>query len=447
MRRLLITLLSIGIYGTAAAQEPTPLSLQQAIDYALQNNNNMKNARIDVLIQEAQVKQTTAAALPKLNGKAEFTQNIVPMYTFFPAGLFPMPGLPTTGFIGVPISPNYTTNASISGSQILFDGSVMVALQARKAVMEFANRRADMTEQDVRYNVYKAYYSLVVAYRQFEITKNSLQYARIIEQDIITTQKSGFAEKIDVDRTSVQVNNLVTDSLRTANILAVSEQMLKYQMGMDINTPIVLTDNNIETYKDESLMLLESAKEYERVPSFNLAKSQLTLNEYDLKRYKLAALPTLNLISSGGYNYADNELREMFKTDKYKPSLFYMLQLNVPIFNGFMRTNQVREAKLKIEKAKNDIEYTKLSIDFQSAQSRSTLRNSLLQAESQKRNLELSNSVLDLAQRKYKAGVGSNLEVTQAQTDQLKAQNNYFMALLEVINSQADLKKALGLLK
>ena len=86
----------------------------------------------------------------------------------------------------------------------------------------------------------------------------------------------------------------------------------------------------------------------------------------------------------------------------------------------------------------------KLSLDFMAAQSRTTLRNNILQAQSQKRNMELANSVLDLAQRKYKAGVGSNIEVTQAQTDLLRAQNNYFTALLDVINAEADLKKALG---
>jgi outer membrane protein len=123
------------------------------------------------------------------------------------------------------------------------------------------------------------------------------------------------------------------------------------------------------------------------------------------------------------------------------------VQLTIPIFNGMLRVNQLREAKLDVEKSKNDIENEKLTIDFQSAQSRTTLKNALLQAESQHRNLDLANDVLDLAQRKYKAGVGSNIEVTQAQTDQLTAQNNYFNALLDVINAEADLKKALGLLK
>ena len=131
----------------------------------------------------------------------------------------------------------------------------------------------------------------------------------------------------------------------------------------------------------------------------------------------------------------------------YAFNLMAGLQLNIPIYNGSLRQNQVHEARLNIEKSKNSIAYLKQSIDFQAATSRTVLKNAVLQVQSQRRNLELSDDVLDLARRKYKAGVGSNLEVTQAQTDLLRAQTNYFSAQLDMINAEADLKKALGLLK
>ena len=139
--------------------------------------------------------------------------------------------------------------------------------------------------------------------------------------------------------------------------------------------------------------------------------------------------------------------RPSFHNSRYYYFSLIGLQLTVPIFNGFLRTNQLREAKLNVEKSQNNIEFLKQTIDFQVAQSRTSLKNAVLQAESQHRNLDLANDVLDLSEKKYKAGVGSNMEVTQAQTDQLRAQTNYFNALLDVINAEADLKKALGLLK
>lgn len=435
---------------TTRAQDTTYLSLDDCMKYALKHNYTARNSHIDLLVQEAQVKETLAAAYPHINGKAEFDDYVNPPATFLPgsAAAFFQPNahIPADTSIPVSFTPKYSTSIGISGSQTIFDGSVLVALKARKSVLELARQNNAVTNETIRYNVLKAYNSLVIAYRQYDIVKISLAAARNIEHDIRVTQQAGFAEKIDVERTSVQVNNLSSDSIRINNLLTVSEQLLKYQMGMDINTPIVLTDTDVTVRKQETLELLEEDADYNRVPEFRLSEAALRVNEFNVQRYKLAALPSLNAFANTGYNYATGTFSELFHT-QYIFSTLVGLQLNVPIFNGMLRTNQLREAKLNVEKSKNNIEFAKQSIDFQAAQSRTTLKNAILQVQSQRRNLELANDVLDLSQKKYKAGVGSNMEVTTAQTDQLRAQNNYFNALLDLINAEADLKKALGLLK
>lgn len=462
MRRIYPVLIAVFLTGTAIAQQQvTALSLEQCMEYAARHNYSIRSAQIDVLIQEAQVKETVAAALPHINGKAEFDDYLSKQKTYFPTGTFgnlftpllsanpvliPPPTITDApAYSAIEISPRYNFTAGASLSQSVFDGSVLVALQARRTVIELARQNSEVTATTVRYNVFKAYNSLVIAYRQFNITKNALKYARSIDHDIQVTHQNGMAEKIDVQRSSVQINNLATDSMRISNILTVSEQILKFQIGMDINTPIALTDTGIEQRRDELLRLLAEEENYNRVPEYNLLQTQLKLNQYNVKRYELAALPSVNFIANGGYNYSSDAFSDFFK-QKYLNSLLVGLQLNMPIFNGFLRVNQVREAKLNVDKSLNNIENIKFTIDFQSAQARTSVKNALLQAEAQRRNMDLSNDVLDLAQRKYKEGVGSNLEVTQAQTDLLRAQNNYFSSLLDLINAEADLKKALGLL-
>jgi outer membrane protein TolC len=128
----------------------------------------------------------------------------------------------------------------------------------------------------------------------------------------------------------------------------------------------------------------------------------------------------------------------------YQFNSLWGLRLSFPIFDGLQRRNRVKQAEFAVKKSENDIENLKLGIDFEAAQAKTSLRNSLLALESQKKNMELGNTVLDLARRKYKEGVGSNIEVTQAQSELLQAQNNYFAALLTVMNAQTELKKALG---
>ncbi len=441
-----IALLLTATIINASAQQATPLSMQACMDYALKHNYNIRNSQLDVLIQKAQNNQTLSAAYPHINGKVEVDDFLKPQKTFIAANSF-NPSAPSDLIVGFPFALNYSGSAAISGSQLLFDGSVFVAVKARNTLMEFARLNGEVTEENVRYNVLKAYNSLVIAYRQYDIIKSSLSYARSLEHDVIVTQQNGFAEKIDVERTSVQVNNLATDSMRVASLLTVSEQMLKYQIGMDINTAIVLTDTAIEDRKQNIIRLMNEEEHYDKVPEFNVVNTSLKLNEYNLMRHKLNALPSVSIFGATGYNYGSNKFKDIMSFSNYAFNLMAGLQLNIPIYNGSLRQNQVNEARLNIEKSKNSIAYLKQSIDFQAATSRTVLKNAVLQVQSQRRNLELSDDVLDLARRKYKAGVGSNLEVTQAQTDLLRAQTNYFSAQLDMINAEADLKKALGLLK
>ena len=451
MRRLCIILLGIlSVSSAVRAQETMRMSLNECMDYALKHNYNVKNARIDVLIQTIQNKETLSASYPHINGKAEFDDFYVPQSTFIDASTFAFPGSPAApkGTIeALNFTLPYAASASVTTSQLLFDGAVFVAWKARNSVLEFARKNQEVTEENIRYNVYKSYNSLVIAYRQYSIISSSLSYARSLQHDLEITRQNGFAEKIDVERTDVQVNNLATDSIRIGNMLLISEDALKYQIGMDMNNKLVLTDTVVEQRKQAALDLLVQEKSYDRVPEYSALTSALTLNQYNLKRYQLAALPSLNAFWSYGSNYGSTRASDMFLFNRYSPSSVIGIQLNVPIYNGSLRHYQVQEAKMNIEKSENNLANMKLTIDFQVSQSRTTLKNAILQAQSQHRNMDLADDVLDLAQKKYKAGVGSNLEVTQAQTDQLRAQTNYFSALLDITNAEADLKKALGLLK
>lgn len=434
---------------TISAQDATPLSLQQCIDYALKHNYTVKNAALDVLIQKAQNGQAASNAYPHINGSVQFTDFAAPQYQFIDAHNFPGGDtIPKGTIIGLSFTLPYSNTISATASQVLFDGNLFVALKARKTVLDLARLNGEVTKENVRYNVTKAYNALVVAYKQFDIIRTSLGFARNIQRDLEIIRQNGLAEKIEVERTSVQVNNLASDSIRISNLLEVSEQLLKYQMGMDLSMPIVLTDTNLEENKNNALALLDEKQDYEKLPAYNALLTQVKLGELNVLRYKLTAIPTLSVFATQGTNYGHTNLSEIFNATNYKyPYFFAGAQLNVPIFNGFMRTSQLKEAKLNLEKAQNGIEYMKQGIDFQAEQARTMLRNALLQVENQRRNMEVATDVLDLAQKKYKAGVGSNQEVTQAQTDLLQSQNNYFSALLDLANAEADLEKALGLLK
>lgn len=442
---ILLTALLLGRSQVQAQEVATPLSLQAAINLALQQNPDVKNARLDILIQQAKNAEVTRLALPNVSGSGQIIAYPDPVKSFIPAQFFD-PKAPAGAFTPVQFTPKYGNTASVTANQILFDGSVLVALQARQAILKLAEQNAQLSEENVRVNVTQAYNALVVAGKQFNILKSSLSNARTLLNDIRIMQETGVAEKIELDRTRVTVNNLATDSIRIQNLLTVSEQLLKYRMGIRLDQPIVLTDTSVSQTVASAQAMLLNESDFTNRTEFKLLETQLKLNQYDLKRHRLSGLPSLAAFGGGTYTYSTNTFRDLFR-EQYIFISNVGLQLNVPIFDGLQRRNRVKQAQLTIEKTKNSIENARLGFDFQAQSSRTTLRNNLLALQNQQNNAELAFSVYELAQRKYREGVGSNLEVTQAQTEYLQAQSNYFQALLDVSNAQTELQRALGQLR
>lgn len=420
------------------------LSLEDAMSLAVRNNYQAKNARLNIDNQRAVNAEVTGRAYPNISGKGEFNAYPNPVQSFLPSEFLQDSSIPPGTFVPLQFTPKYSSTYSATASQLLFDGSVMVALQARKTLLKLYKQSSKLTEQEVRYNINVAYNSLVVAQKQFDILKESIAYARKMSEDMTVMYDNGFIERIELDRTKVNVNNLASDSLKIGNALTVNEQMLKYLMGLPNHQEIALIDTSLsEQFSDATALLMEEVDYMDRM-DFRVLQTQLDLNKYDLKRHKFSGLPQLTAFGNLAYTFATNDPSQLTETDNY---IFYSLvgvQLNVPIFDGLQRRNRVKQAKISILKTQNQIDNLKLGIDFQKNQSRTTLKNALLTMNNQKRNLDLARNVLRLAKTKYDAGVGSNTEVSLAQTDLLTAQNNYFQSLLDVVNAQADLKKALG---
>lgn len=416
------------------------LSLKDAMNLAVRNNYQAKNARLDIKKQKALNAEVTGLAYPNISAKGEFNDYINQIQSFVPAEFV---GGPAGTFIAVPFTPKFTSTASVTGSQLLFDGSVMVALQARKALLQLYTQMSEMTDQEIRYNISVAYNSIVVAQKQFKILQESIIYARSMTNDMEVMYDNGFIEKIELDRTHVNLNNLIADSLRIHNALEVNEQLLKFQMGIANHQEIELIDTDLNEYfKDAATMLLDQVDYMDRV-DFRILQTQVDLNKYDVKRHQYSGLPQLSVFGSAAYTYSTNDFKDVFN----KPYIFYSLvgvQLKVPIFDGLQRRNRVKQAEITLLQTQNQLDNLKLGIDFEENRAKTMLKNSLISMNNQQRNLELAKNVLRLAKAKYDAGVGSNTEVALAQTDMLTAQNNYFQSLLNVVNAQADLKKALG---
>ena len=440
---LLITMLLPVMAKAQNGDAPLSLSLKEAMDLAVKNNVQAKNARLDRENQKAVNAEVTGIALPQISAKGEYNDYLNPVQSFVPAEF--VGGAPGT-FIAVPFTPKYSATASATASQILFDGGVMVALQARKALLKLYDQQTQLTEEEVRYNVQKAYYAIVVAEKQFETLKETASVIRNLGKETNAMYENGLVEKLDADRAQVSINNIVSDSIKVAKIISLTKQMLKYQLGLDMNMTIELTDRDVENEIADSKNLLLQESTYGDRTEFMLLQSQLNLYQYDLKRHRLSALPTVAAFGSAAYTYQTNTFDDLLD----KQYIFYSLiglQVNVPIFDGWQRRSRVKQAKISVQKTRNSIDDLKRGIDLQVTQGKTTLKNAIYTLENENRNYSLSKEVLDVVRKKYDAGLATSFEVSQAQGDMLVAQTNFFNAMLEVINAEADLQKAMGTFK
>lgn len=435
---ILILCLCLGL-SVRAQQTDTiaAFSLQQAIDYAQNHQVSILNARIDENIASNTVKQTIGIGLPQVSGNANFQDFIKLPTSLLPGDFFGQPGTQVPVQFGV----KYQSSVGLELNQLLFDGSYLVGLQASKTYKELSNKNLTRTRIETAVAVTKAYYSVLVSNEQLKLLDANMERLRKSLSDTEALFKNGFVEKIDVDRLTVLKNNLETERENVIGLLALNVNLLKFQMGMTINSQLTLTDSITSLQADQAVLARDSSVYRNRI-EYSLLETQKKLSEFDLKRYKSQFLPSLSAFGSTSQSFQSNNFSQLFSTNF--PSTIIGLRLSVPIMSGGIKLYQVRNAKLVILKTQNDLVNLQNGINLEVEQAQTTYSNSLKSLDNQKRNMELAQEVLRVSKIKYEQGVGSSIEVTTAETSLKESQNNYINALYDLMINRVNVDKAAG---
>ncbi|MBC7829802.1 MAG: TolC family protein [Chitinophagaceae bacterium] len=457
--RIILAIITVPIGLSAFSQGRHELSVRQAVDYAAKNNVQVKNALVNVDIQQQTNREITGLAYPQLNGNLGATYNPNVAVSVFPNfiaagtyGVLAQEGVkdangnpilsPTDfGIIQAQFGTKYNANAGLDLSQILFDGQVFIGLKARKTSIDFQKKNVEVTQEQIKANIYKIYYQLVVSKTQIELLDANISRLEKLLSDTREIYKNGFAEKLDVDKVSVQIANLQTERLKALNSIENGYFGLKFLMGMPIRDSLVLTDS-LSDDQIKGGLLENTAYQYSDRKEFQYAELNKKLNEFNIRRYKLSKLPTASL--NAGYS----KIAQRDKFDFYKGEYFtassVSLRINVPIFNGFATNARIRRAELELQQTVNNIDNLRLSIDNEVEQARTNFRSAVATMDFQRKNMELAVQVYDQTKKKYEMGLGSNIEINAAQTDLKAAQTNYINSLYDAIIARIDFLKATG---
>ena len=421
---LLLLVLVFGIAAPVLAQTGSTFSVDEARQYALEHNKNLRNSGLGIDEAGLMLRETIAQGLPQINATVDYNN-------FFgsTASLGAIPGMT--------IEFNPTSNLGVSFTQLIFSGSYIVGIQAAKLYEEITRTSFEQTELEILAQVTQAYYLSLVAEEAKAIVEENLANMNDLLEKTRAMVDVGMAEEVDFDQLSVQLG-MLNDALRAADRqFELSMNMLRLQMGLTADVEIILTDDldGILEQADFGTSMTK-AFDLQSSPNYRLLALQTEIAEKQINMERAAYLPTL----TGFYNYTEKLLKPEFDIT---PNHVIGLNMSIPIFSSGARQARVRQARINLEVAENQKELTSEQLLIQEKQLRYNLNNAVEQYESQKSNLEVARRVFTNINNKYQQGMLSSLDLTTANNNYLQAENSYINAVLQLLDAQVEMDKLL----
>lgn len=430
---MLLLIISFGLPTLTLAQQP--ITLKDALKYALDNNVKVRKARLDIEGGRYKVQEVRAQALPQITGNAGLTYN-------------PIIGQLVANFGGqtqaIRMGQNWNSSAGVQLSQQLFNQTVFTGLQAARSSEEFYNLTAQLTEEQIIELVANNYYQVLVNKQQLGVIETNIKNVKVVEKVTASQFENGLAKKIDVDRIKVKLTNLETKRVQTINAITQQENQLKFAMGMSVITPITLP--NSELTEVRQLPVFADTVGLANRTEIKLLNNQDKLYALQRKAYLAEYYPSLSL--TGNYTYSSQSDSFDFLSSNRAAIGFGAssvgLSLKIPIFNGFLTRSKVRQANVDIDKLKQDrIEKTnELNLAYENA--KIELKNSISTINSQRKNAELAQEIYNSTQNNYNNGLATLTDLLDTEDSLTEAQNSYTQALLNYKIAEIQLIKAKG---
>jgi outer membrane protein TolC len=441
-RNSLALLAIILSFAPLHAQEGS-YSLKQAVEYAIKTNINIKNAKIDQSSAAARVAEVKAIGLPQAHATVNYTNNPAVPRFFIPAKTFD-PNAAEGDVVAAKFGVTHSASAAASLSQIIFDGSYLIGLKASQTYKELSTKNLQATKIQVAEAVTKAYYNVLVNDERIGLLQNNLSRLDSTYRETVEMNTQGFVEKLDVDRLEVQRNNLTTELENIMKLQEVAIMLLKFQMGMDVDEPIKLTDQLSTTDVTQFVAANEELlSNYSLRVEYSTLEVQEKLQMLDIRNISAGYLPSLTLNANYGYS-SGTDIFSKFFTQPWFNQASIALNLNIPIWDSFSKKNKIIQSKNALEKIKQNQKLLQQSINLEVRQSQIQYSNLVKQLRERQRNLDLSKEIIRVTRIKYKEGIGSNIEVINAESSFKEAQTNYFTALYDLMIAKVDLSKAKG---
>ena len=437
---ILTLLISLFVTCMTKAQESSDglyLTLGQAQDYAISNNNTVLSARLDVEASRAALWETISNALPSIEGSGTFNDNLKMMTTLLPGEFFGQPGEK----IPVTFGTIFNTGLTVQASMLLFNAPLYIGIETTKLASKLSEQNLVKTELDIKESVSAAYFLILVSEESLRILDENL----VGQEEMLKSTKAmyevGMAESTDVDQMASNLTMMENSRSSLLRNIELDYNLLRFQLGVPTDTKITLTET-LESLIEEiniEAVLSQDFDVHSHV-DYQLIEGQEQVSELTLKSQKASALPTL----AGFYNYGTNGMGDKVGDQRWFQNSMVGVQLSIPVFASGQRYAKIKKARIELEKARTTKELVSDQLLMQEKQLRFDLVNANLQFINQRENIEVSKRVYESMENKYKQGMASSLELTQSNNQYLQAENNYISSLMSLLQTKVALDKLLN---
>lgn len=444
-RNLVIGLFFISNLAIAQEKEDqnSSFNLKEAQDFAIENNYKNKKAMLDIDIAKKKVWETTAMGLPQVNGTAKLQKFIDIPVSLAPANAF-NPAAPADELAELQFGLDYSNSVGISASQLIFDGSYIVGLQAAKTYKNLSISNQVKTEIELREAVKQAYFTVLVAEENTAVLTKSKDAVNEILKETSALYKEGMVDEQSVDQLTLSVNELSTAVGIAEGQIDFARKLLKLQMGLDIATELTLKEGLDVFVEEVKVVMAEKDFNVENHIDYNLVETNMRLQQLNLRKEKYSFLPSINLFLSHEQQNMNNKF-DAFSGGKWYPMTVVGAQLNLPILTSGSRLSKMSQAKIELDKTEITAKEVEQSLLYQTQVAQSNYETNHETFVNQKDNMALAKKIYDKTVLKYKEGVASSLDLSQTQNQYLTAEGNYIKALLDLLTSKSELQKSYGI--
>ncbi len=429
--------------GFSQEQKAQRFSLEEAITFALDSNYTSINARRDIAKAIKQKWETTASGLPQIDGNISYNNNLKQPVTLIP-GEFGG-GAPGT-FTPVTFGTKQSANAVATLNQLIFDGSYLVGLKAAKVFLSYSENYNEKTRLEVRKGVINAYGSVLLSQELIAIfSKNKAN----LEKNLYETRKifeNGLTEEESVEQLEITLLDIDTQLNNALRSQAIAKQMFNLALGIDVETPITLTDDLTKLAEANiSLSLLGTTPAIEENVDYKIANNLIEQRYFENQLEKSMALPRLSAYVNYGTSANSDDFSFLNGDQVWYQSSVLGVSLNIPIFSSGKRSAATQRTRIALDQAKTDFEQTKQQLKLDLTTAQSNYQFAIDNFENSKKNLALAERIENKNQVKFTEGLSSSFDLRQSQTQLYTAQQQYFQSMLTIINEKANLETILNI--